>query len=312
MNKKIREILRQMMNPPLMDRKKRLYGGLFAGIPIGFLYMLYLDLPVWLAAVFSLVFVVILLAAFHFEKRSELKDEELKKAIESGEYYEDEKWRMRYEKYCETHDFETVKTQTMKADLNRRYLKKSGLAMITVSLLFFVPAVFLRTGLIETNVFLAVGGLIFLLWGMAKLLNTPVRKFISSCGDELPYIESSYLNGRMLSFKRNGEHSENSGINIGGNYTVLYNKDSIHVIDNKEIFSVGRYVLRKKYYGNGVYTGAYMEYYLSVTLKQRYSGDKVRTYRVQLNEFQAEMAYKALAPYRTSAEYNERIKHDVG
>ena len=91
MNKKIREILRQMMNPPLMDRKKRLYGGLFAGIPIGFLYMLYLDLPVWLAAVFSLVFVVILLAAFHFEKRSELKDEELKKAIESGEYYEDEK-----------------------------------------------------------------------------------------------------------------------------------------------------------------------------------------------------------------------------
>lgn len=295
-----------------MERKKRLYWAIFGGVPVGFLYMLYLDFPVWLAVVFSLLFVIVFSAAFYFEKRSERKDEELKKAIESGEYYEDEKWRMRYEKYCESHGFKTVKAQTMKADLNRRYLKKSGIAMITVSLFFFIPALFLRTGLIETNVFLAVGGLIFLLWGMAKLLNTPVKKFISSCGDELPYIESSYLNGRMLTFKRNGEHSENSGINIGSNYTVLYNKNGIHVIDNKEIFFVSRYVLREKYYGNGVYAGAYMKYYLSVTLKQRYSGEKVRNYKIQLNEFQAEMAYEALAPYRTSSEYSEKIQHDVG
>ena len=308
MKRTLKGFLSEMCNPPVPPLRKRIIW--FAvWIPVIFVGLYCLDFPMWLNILITVLMLILGIAFFGFEIVSLKKDAELNTQIKNGDYFNNEKWRERYEKYRRKHDFKTVSASSMKSDLNRKFFRKSGIFMLITAALFFVPAIIIRTGAIETNIFLAIGGIIFLWWGLAKLLKTPVKNFIISCGDNLSHIERSYLNGKMLTFKRNGEYSVNSGINISGNYIVFYNSKNIYAIDRKDIISVKRDFHKTKFYGDGLYMGALMDYFVSFEVKK---GEKIWEYSVQLGEFQTEMVYEALSVYHTSAQFSQSTVHDVG
>lgn len=311
MNKRIKNALSQMNSPRLLPRKKRFLWAMLCGIPFAFLLLyFYYEASLLLSILCALAFGIFFAVAFALERRAEKNDAAFRQAVESGAYYAQEKWREAYRSYSAAHDFQRVTAQTMKADLCRRYHKRSGDVMIAVSLVFFVPAILWNSGAVEANVFLAIGGLIFLSWGLAKLLRTPVRPFLRACGENLPQIERSYLNGKMLTFRRNGHFSENNGINIGGNYIVLYDKNGIRAVDSQQITDVIRNIRRIKYYNNSIYGGTRTEYCLM--LKYTGADGQPHSTKVQLNEFQVEMAYDAISGFRNAVQVESQIHHEVG
>lgn len=292
--------------PPLKSR----IIGYIVSVPLSFFIALFYGLPAGLCLLTSAAFALLFLTATILELRSKRKDEEFRKSVQNGEYQQDDKWQQKYKEYVLKNDFQQVRGNSMKADLDRRFRSRFGIAMLIVAAAFFIAAALIRTGLIETNVILAAAGLLFGGWGAYKLLKTPVRKFIKSCGDKLPIIERSYLNGRMLTYKRNGERSCISGINIGGNYIVIYEDKVIRCIDRNEIGSVSKHVTKTKYYGNNIYSGSVFTHELIISLKPR-SGELVGLkYSVELNEFQVQMAYEALSVYNTpvSSSIGEHIE----
>ncbi|MBR4201165.1 MAG: hypothetical protein IKQ91_07820 [Oscillospiraceae bacterium] len=309
MNGSLKELLTEMMHPPLQPRKSRFIGFLI-GLPLGFIAMYCMGLPLWINIMITAALAICIPLAFVWEIRSEKKNADFKEAVESGDYYETEEWREKYRKYRETHDFSRVKAQTMQADLKKRYLKPSGIVLAAVSLAFFIPALIWESGDPAINIILAVSGLGFLLWGIWKLYRTPVRAFLREYEAELPHIARSYLNGKVLSFRSSGLSAENNGINIGGNYTVMWYKKGIVAIDNKRITKVTKQVQRTNYYGDGLYLGAGTAHRLCIGYKD--AAGKSWNCRIQLNEYQTEMACEALAPFRTAAEYSENIHHEIG
>ena len=288
-----------------LNRRKRFLLAAVGGTPLGFLALLYYGVPVIPAVLIALALGGIIALMFVWERHAEKQDAAFRQSVESGERYEQDEWRAKYRKYRETHDFQRVTANSMRADLNRRFRKTSGIVLAGVSLLFFIPAVFWRSGAAEANVFLAVGGLIFLSWGLAKLLRTPVRAFLRQCGDALPHIDRSYLNGRVLSYKKG---TVRSGINIGGNYTVIWDEKRITAVENIRITDVRKHVKRTKYYGNGVYTGAATAYYLVVDYDDA-AGAGHRC-SAQLSEFQVEMGCEALSAGRAEAAFSTKVQED--
>ena len=300
-----------MFKPELPPLKRRIFCYI-AAVPFSFFVGLFYGFSAVLSAVIAAAFAIFLAAALYFELRSRRKDEELKKAVQNGEYQQDDKWQQKYKEYVLKNDFQQVRGDSMKQDLDRRYISKFGVTMLIIAAALFLTAIFWRTGFAEINMTFVFSGLLFGGWGAYKLLKTPVRAFIKQCGEKLPEIERSYLNGRMLTYRRNGEGSCNNGINIGGNYTVIYSADSITAIDNSDIESVCKHVTKTKYYGNNVYTGSVFSHRLYINLKAREGELAGRQYSVELNEFQVQMVYEALSRYNTPVTASLKEHIEVG
>ena len=304
MKDELRKSLSEISHPKLLPRKKRFFWGVIIGPPFSFLLLhLYYRMPVMPSVLISLLFGAAFIGLFIWEICAEKKYADLKNRIESGVYYEQEQWLESYRQYRAAHDFRAVKANSLKADLNRHYLRPAGIVMISFAMCMLLPAVFWRTGIAELNGFLAVGGLIFLVWGLVILLRTPVRKFLRSCGDELPHIERSYLNGKTLKYKQ-------SVINIGGNYTVLLDASGITSVDNRRITAVTRGVRRTRHFINQMYAGSELEYRISIQYQD--ADGRPCTRSLRLSEFQAEMAYEALAVFRNRVSYDEKTVHEIG
>ena len=233
------------------------------------------------------------LSAF-FEAKSKRKDEEFTKAVRNDEFHNNEEWKEKYSAYVLKNDFQQVTANSMRAVLNRRFFKPSGAVWLTASVLFIAAAIICRAAESDIRAVLAVSGIISAMWGAFKLLHTPVSSFIANCGEKLPEIERSYLNGKMLTYRKNGEHACNSGINIGGNYVVMYTDSVIICLDKNEIESVNKRVTKTKYYGNDVYTGSAFSYFIVVNAKEQ-NKEEATHYQIELNEYQVQMAYEALA-----------------
>jgi hypothetical protein len=301
-----------MFHPDLLPLKRRIIAYIIA-IPLVYIIgRFYYKLPNIICIFLTVGTAVFLAIALFMELKSNHMDKEFKNDIDNGKYHQDEKWQQKYAEYVDKHDFIQVKGDSMKADLSRRFLSVSGIVMLVISALFFISAIFFNAGFAETTFILIFSGLLFGGWGAFKVLNTPVRAFIKECGEKYPEIERSYLNGRMLTYKRNGELSCNCGINISGNYTVIYNSEKIDFIENAEIDSVQKHVTKTKYYGNQIYNGSVFSYTLIITLKKRIENDIPKQYRVKLNEFQLEMAYKALSAYNVPITASIREKTEMG
>ena len=289
-----------------MNRKKRFLLTVVAGTPLGFLALLYYGVPVIWSVIIALVIGGLFSLFFVWEIRAEKKDAAFRQSVVTGERYEQDEWQAQYRKYRETHDFQRVRAKTMQADLNARYRSTAGIVLSAISLPFFLAAIFWRSGAVEANVFLAIGGLIFLGWGLLKLLRTPVRAFIRSCGNELPEIGRSYLEGKVLTYHKG---KVRGGISIGGDYTVIWQENRITAVRNSRITDVKKHVKQTKYYGNGVYTGAATAHILVIDFNDA-AGSGHRC-SVQLHEFQVEMACEALHVFRAEASFSTQIQNDT-
>lgn len=303
---------RKMFHPDLPPFKNRVIGYIIC-VPLSFVIAkFYYELPTALCIVITLAFAIALSAATFFEIKSTRKDKEFINAVNNGEFHNDEKWQHKYAEYIKKHDFQQVKSNSMKVDLFRRYTSVSGVIMLIAALLFFIAAIFIRTGLLETNVILAVSGLLFGAWGVWKLMKTPVRNFIKQYNEKLPEIERSYLNGRMLTLRRNGEHSCNNGINIGSNYVVIYDNKAINCFDRSDIIAVNKHITKTKYYGNSIYTGSLFTYKIYFSVKNETTISHSRQYSLELNEFQTEMVYEALSVSGSAASAEITEHSEVG
>lgn len=304
MKEQLRETLSEIGNPPLLPRRKRVLWGELLGVPFAFFLLHgYYGMPVLPSVLIALLFAVLIAAAFLWEIRAEKKNADLKNSITSGVYYEQEQWRERYRLYCEKHDFRPVRARSMKADLHRRYLRPSGIVMICFAMTMLIPAAFWRTGIAELNGCLLFGGLIFLVWGLVILLRTPVRRFLRGCGEQLPEIERSYLEGKMLTCKSNG-------ICIGQTYTVLFDQTGITAVENRRITDVTRNVRQIRHFLNSLYAGIVTEHRICIRYQDAAGTDRTRVLR--LNEFQTEMVYDRFAVHRKPTEFTEKTRHEVG
>ena len=137
-------------------------------------------------------------------------------------------------------------------------------------------------------------GIGFVLYGIYGLSSVNVRKFISSCGVILDDINDSYMNGKLLTYKKAySDEYRNCGINIGGKYTVIFTVKEIAALKNFDISDVQHRILRTKYYGNDIYTGARYTHHIDITVRNSDTGNN-KTFTVELSEFQAELAAEEL------------------
>ncbi|HNZ99259.1 hypothetical protein [Ruminococcus sp.] len=153
-----------MFKPELPPLKTRIISYI-AAVPIAFFIGLFYGLSPLVSAVVAAVFAVLFAAALFFELRSKRRDEEFRKAVQSGEYQQDDKWQQKYKEYVLKNDFRQVMGDSMKRDLDRRYISKFGIAMLIAAAALFIAAIFWRTGFAEINFTLAISGIIFGGWG---------------------------------------------------------------------------------------------------------------------------------------------------
>ena len=170
----------------------------------------------------------------------------------------------------------------MKADLNKIYFKSESIFYIILGTFLIAIAVLFELEDVFEKIFIACGGVLLVLFGINKIRKTPVRNFFAEYSGNIEDIENSYMYGEKI-FHR----GKFCGVNIG-KYIVIYKNNNISAFEIGDISQVNRRILRKKYYGNGIYNGIRDEWYLDIFT---YSGKR---FTVQLDEFQTEMLYERL------------------
>lgn len=231
---------------------------------------------VFIAIVMIILYLVALISPHFAEKKADKKAEKIKADYMDGSYFNSAEWKKSHSEYIKNYNFEKISPEGMKTDLKKRYFK-----MIVKPLIFFsiIMLLCLVTAFSVTELFIAIL-FIFLIVGfiILKVFCLPVKKFYKQSYN-FADIERSYENGKMLSHRKNG-------INIGQDYTVIYNEKKIVAIDNYNIESVKRYAVRKKTYYNSQY--AKEEYFHRVYIKAE------SRYFVELDEHQVEIAIDEL------------------
>lgn len=228
-----------------------------------------------------IAFVLLILYALispHFaEKKADKKAEKIKADYADGSYFNSAEWKKSHSEYVKNYRFEKISPKGMKDDLKKRYFK---IAVKPVIFLSIVMLLCLVIAFSITELFIVV---LFIFLTVCFIILTvfclPVKKFYKQ-NYNFADIEKSYKDGKMLSHKKNG-------INIGRNYTVIYNEKQIVVIDNYDIEAVERYAVREKTYYNLQY--AKEKYFHRVYIK---AGSR---YFVELDEHQIEIVIDELS-----------------
>lgn len=242
------------------------------------------SMPMVLGFILSPILIAFFIYNFFREKKSDRKAKEIKTDFTDGSYLNSAKWREKYQKYTEKHDSEKIHSKGMKADLQRRYRKMASVIMCLFGLLMIfgsccIPVGYADIQEIITAVFgILLGIFIFYSFGFKNFIALPVRKLYQENYD-IEAVEDSYNNGKMMSHKKNG-------INIGGEYTLIYSEKEIHVISNFSIHNVTHSLTRVKKYVNSTFDSDEYQHKLCITAD--------REYFVELNEYQVETAIKEL------------------
>lgn len=263
---------------------------------------LFPNIPMIFAPILSAVMIAYIVYAYRREKKADTKAESQKTAFTDDSYFNSSEWREKYLNYRSKHSFEKPDPKGMKADLTERYCKMASMPMVIFGILMLLG---LGCGVLagEATLFYIVIGIpvcaLIIYIGAEKLLASPVKKLYSRTDIDIREVEASYENGQFLTHKH-------SGINIGRDYTVIYNEKAVDVIKNSDIRSVTRHITRLKQYQDNLYAG---EEYIH---KVRITAD--REYYAVLNEYQVEMAINELerfanthTPTKTSDDYHNEI-----
>lgn len=231
---------------------------------------------IFIAILMIILYLVALLSPHFAEKQADKKAEKIKADYADGSYFNSPEWKKSHSEYVKNYKFEKISPKGMKGDLKKRYFKIAVKPVVFLSIFMLLCLVIAFS---VTELFIAVL-FIFVTVGFI-ILNVfclPVKKLYKQ-NYNFADIEKSYKNGKMLSHRKNG-------INIGRDYTVIYNEKQIVVIDNYNIESIERYAVREKTYYNSQY--AKEEYFHRVYIKAE------SRYFVELDEHQVEIAINEL------------------
>ena len=291
-NEKINKIMRTNNSVP--ESKKNLKTEIICGVVLAIILVIaYCFFQSWelLVMLFLVPPAMIGYCVYaHFkEKRHDKSSEKDMQEFLSGARHRQKEWKAAYCEYREKHTFEKLSKKGMKHDLIRRFrtrdnrgLAEIGLILLLVSaaaIFYPIEGYYLGYSLLG----ILFGGFI-MYRGIYDCIGMPVIKFYKTRND-LDKIEKSYNSGKMLSFKDNG--ISGNGINIGNDYTVIYNSNKVFAIENSAIVDMTRKMVRVKKFENDVYSGQEYKYYVSVIYRDL---DGMESHiDVRLDEFQCEM-----------------------
>lgn len=172
--------------------------------------------------------------------------------------------------------------------MNKIYFKPESIFYIILGTFLVAVAVLFELEDVFEKIFIACGGIFSVIFGINKIRKTPVRKFFAEYSGNIEDIENSYMYGEKIFHREKfSDEYKFCGVNIG-KYIVIYKNNNISAFEIGDISQVNRRILRKKYYGNGIYNGIRDEWYLDIFTN---SGKR---FIVQLDEFQTEMLYERL------------------
>lgn len=120
--------------------------------------------------------------------------------------------------------------------------------------------------------------------GIACIFGLFVRRRIKRMGGKYEDIERSYMSGQMVA-------EGCCGLNVGKEYTVMFDESNIRSFPTKNIVDAGRKVVCERSYNTGIYIDTDYKYNVFVKVKES-SG--THEYEVTLNAFKAEMICEVL------------------
>ncbi|MDE6666007.1 MAG: hypothetical protein K2K14_07495 [Ruminococcus sp.] len=243
------------------------------------------DIPILVGIIVSAVMIVYFIYAFLREKKSDKKSEKIKADFTDGTYFDSTEWREKYLNYVQNYQFEKISPKGMKADLQKRYRKMVSVIIVIfgIFMTFGTSCVWLTDEphkILMTILGILVGLFICYIGGIKNFSPEPIKKLCYGNYD-FNAIENSYNNGKMMSHKKNG-------INIGHDYTLIYNEKNIYLIDNIDIQNVSRHIVRVKNYVNDIFDSDEYQHKLCIR------ADNCE-YFVELNEYQVEIAIDELS-----------------
>lgn len=268
----------------------------------------------FISILISAVLVLFSIFLYIKEIRQDKKSRQSMDPFKDDSYFSSSEWRQNYLEYVQKHPFETPSSRGMKADLSARYrrMKYHYIWFLWfIAILLFALTIFLYHCLKNDDTFdgyavlhivftytmsgiAAILGIVIIRIAIKFMKEDSVKDFYrrGQMAGNIDEIESSYENGKMLSHKFRKTHFAN-GINIGAKYTVIYNITGVYLIENSQILTISRHVIRHKYfYQELIYKGDEYRHELHITLVGQ-SDD----YIVVLDEFQVEMALAELSKY---------------
>lgn len=313
--KKKRKKQKQLIAKPTT----RLVAGIILSLTIPFCdfgkYFIEGSLPWWILAVISGALVAYCVYTYIKEKRDDKKFKKSLSDIEDNSYFTSSEWRERYFEYVQKKPFEVPNKKGMKADLTARYRKMQPHWLWIMGIIMFLLAAFLYDVLKndeDLNEYLILA--IFIIYAVPlvaviigiylicvfiqNMKRSPVNVFYRNIQKyaDIADIERSYEHGVMLSHKK-------MGINIGFEYTVIYNLFGVYLIKNRDIKKVSRHVVRQKKYDTYefVYNGDEYIHKLYILEKNQFDMEE---YYLEFNEFQVEMAISELLKFAEFCEGN--------
>ena len=298
-----------------MEKLKSMFGLLFCLILGVCIFLnLYIQGDTKEQRNFALIFspLVIGFGIFTFirDKRHKKSEEHLKEAITENQLFNSDAWRQRYIEYKEKHGFNEIDPKGMKADLIRHRRTLGTYSMTAVGAVclgyFFYQVISGQNGHTDNFYALLPAGLLMFGGGLAYLLGFPVGTWIKKMGDKYKDIEDFYIHGQMVS-------EGLDGLNIGREYTVMFNETSIYFFLTKNIVNAGKKIVREREYNTGIYSSTTYKYNVFVQVQEN---DGLHTYEVTLNAFKAEMICEVLQtllfhPDDFEIKYEETEAHDI-
>lgn len=175
----------------------------------------------------------------------------------------------------------------MKADLHRRFITKDAIGFILLGCVFLVVSFLPFPLRINYRIISIIAGLFSIFVGTYFMSGQHIRHFFNRTDLDFEQLEASYRNGSMLTYQKNG-------INLGISHVIAYTAQEIFCIENANIASMMREVVRLKKYQDGVYAGETYLHRLYLEAKQPNSTEPLNV-RIELHEFQVEMVLEEFA-----------------
>lgn len=222
------------------------------------------------------------------DKKAELKSE----TIMDGSYFDNAEWKARYTTYLNEQPFERPKYQNMKQDLLSRFRRREYLAGMLFMLLLMVGSCCCFT--IEQSIASVAGILLFgvlFYWQLASYIGMPVRRWLKS---DIDYnkLEASYLNARMLIYKKNG-------LALGTSHIHAFTEKKVYAIDYGLVEGISRKIVRLKKYEDNIYSSEEYQHFAVIQVCLPQNGE-IQNVEIELNEFQVQMAIDHLQSYKLS------------
>lgn len=229
------------------------------------------------------------------DKNAKLKNEN----ILDGSYFASSKWQEQYTAYLNEHPFEKPRYSTMKQDLLSRFRRREYF----VGMLFMLFLMFCSSCcFVIQHPFAGVVGILlfgaFFYWEFSLYIGMPVRKWLSSDID-YSVLESSYLNSKMLTYKKNG-------LALGTSHIHAYTEKKIYAINYRLVEGISRKIVRLKKYEDNIYSSEEYQHFAMIHVRLPQSGT-IHNVEIELNEFQVQMVIDNLQLYKPGDKLTENM-----